>query len=153
MRLLPCFGASNLSPVLTSTPALGNHCSDFFSGCALDLEAVADSISNAFVGVAEAADERGASLRLAPAACGLAMWLDIAADKADAIVQSLFIISEFPNLAEEVVSGAQETLTRISHLLLGYQQWRWMHPAMRSMITLMFSQLLFSAQALRSFPR
>ena len=57
---------------------------------------MADSISNAFVGVAEAADVRRAtgntsliwayaedraSLLLAPTSCGLTKWFDIASDE------------------------------------------------------------------------
>ena len=92
---------------------------------------VSDLISSAFVGVVEAADVRCAaanttlncahaesrvSVRLAPADCGFAKWLDSAADKADPKLQSLFTIPQFPNLAEEVVSGAREDLP--SHLSL-----------------------------------
>ena len=69
---------------------------------------VADSISNAFIGVAEATDARcatanttlngalaedRASLLLAPTSCGLTKWFDIASDEEDPILQSLPIIS------------------------------------------------------------
>ena len=59
------------------------------------------------------------SLRLALTNCGLAKRVDIAADKEDPILQSLRIIHEFPSLAEEVASGAQETFNLVSQLLLG----------------------------------
>ena len=82
----------------------------------MDLHTVADSISNAFVGVAEAADVRRAtanttliwayaedraSFMLAPTSCDLTKWFSIAADEEDSILQSLPIIPELLNLTEE----------------------------------------------------
>ena len=76
----------------------------------LDFETLADSISNAFVGAAEAADVRRAtanttliwayaedraSLLLAPTSCDLTKWFSIAADEEDSILQSLRIIPSY----------------------------------------------------------
>ena len=98
----------------------------------LDFETLADSISNAFVGVAEAADVRRAtanttliwayaedraSFMLAPTSCGLTKWLSIAADEEDSILQSLPIIPVLLNLAEEELNSAEDTFTFESSLV------------------------------------
>ena len=74
----------------------------------MDVDTVADSISNAFVGVVEATDagcatanttlnaalaEDRDSLLLAPTSSGLTKWFDIASDEEDPILQSLPIVS------------------------------------------------------------
>ena len=90
---------------------------------------MADSISNAFVGVAEAADVRRAttliwayaedraSFMLAPTSCGLTKWFSTAADEEDSILQSLPIIPELLNLAEEELNSAEDTFTLESSLV------------------------------------
>ena len=89
MRLLPCL----VHGFCRQYQPPCQHCAIAAVHFTLDLETVADSISNAFVGVVEATDVRWASLLLAPTSCGLTKWFDIASDEEDPISQSLLIIS------------------------------------------------------------
>ena len=89
MRLLPCL----VHGFCRQYQPPCQHCAIAAVHFTMDLETVADSISNAFVGVVEATDVRWASLLLAPTSCGLTKWFDIASDEEDPISQSLLIIS------------------------------------------------------------
>ena len=77
---------------------------------------MADSISNAFVGVVEATDVRWASFLLAPTGCGLTKWFDIASDEEDPISQSLLIISS-SRISPKKVNSAEETFSLDSPLI------------------------------------
>ena len=78
---------------------------------------MADSISNAFVGVVEATDVRWASLLLAPTGCGLTKWFDIASDEEDRIFTIFTYNFEFSNLTKEEVNSAEETFSLDSSLI------------------------------------
>ena len=97
MRLLPCL----VHGFCRQYQPPCQHCAIAAVHFTMDLETVADSISNAFVGVVEATDVRcatanttlngalaevRASLLLAPTSCGLTKWFDIASDEEDPIL-------------------------------------------------------------------
>ena len=112
MRLLPCL----VHGFCRQYQPPCQHCAIAAVHFTMDLETVADSISNAFVGVVEATDVRWASLLLAPTGCGLTKWFDIASDEEDPISQSLLIISS-SRISPKKVNSAEETFSLDSSLI------------------------------------